>query len=69
VPAHAEKGNPEGPPRNIRNTRDTKQPPGHHLIGTVPPPTKTPATPPTGTPHRHPQCRRPADSIGILSAA
>jgi Transposase DDE domain len=69
VPAHTEKGNPERPPRNIRNTSDANPLPRCHLIGTVPPPTNTPAAPPPGPPHRHPQCRQPAVSIGILSAA
>jgi hypothetical protein len=68
VPAHTKKNNPRSCLTRIRNTSDANPLPARHLIGKVPPPTKTPATPPPGTSHRHPQCRHPAVPIGILSA-
>ena len=59
VPSHTKKDNPRSCLTRIRNTSDANPLPARHLIGQVPPPTKTPATPPPGTPHRHPQCRHP----------
>src|SRR4029077_19070124 len=74
VPAHTKKGNPEGPPNNIRNTSDANPLPRRHLIGTVPPPTKPqprqatrrPASaspvPPARPIHRNPERRSTAGS-------